>query len=891
MKIKGKHLFLTALILLLAVPSRAVFDEKDLGQTLSELRFELSQEIDSRPSRSTSAKDRNQKQRDEMMKLIKKCNELSLMLYSQKQDCTFDLTYALKKVTAEYEEYNYNRKPYEELVFWADLEINRYARLIESLRRLPPQLHDIDDLPDSLAYRNDSLQQAELKRRSLISEEIASKRFVVDSMNANGHRSAFFLDEKGMEDRDSCVSYATTLLKQYSSFKDAILADKDHYEEARLRIEESYDYAQERYKNLQKKMFAQAQSDYIAEVILIYKDGKVQWNFGNYWRRAIDEARRKYARRMEVDDDYSESNWSGPVIVKFLTSILGCFLIGLTLSFLIILLISLFFPKLKTNYFKSARPGLCLLLGVVIFIICLICIIARKQGSFISMASGLLLTYCWLAIAILASILLRLRGNSIVAALRLYAPLAVLGLLVIVFRIVFISDRMMNLFLPPILLLAFNWMLVACIRQRKKAGKSDNVMGVLTVLILAVTTVLAWSGFVFLSILIIIWWLFQVSAVESVIAIKDLVEYYEHRWLKKKVAAYISQHGETGLKGVKRLKGEFFSVTWPDDLVNMVVIPVIAVLSLPYSIWLALDVFDFTEAYQTYLATPFFNLSDANGQEILHISFNKIVLAVCFFFDFRFISYAAKAIFRNTKIRRYLKANKVSYMHINDVNFTLGNNVIGIVVWFIYAVMVIALLKIPVGAISMVATGLAAGIGLALKDVINNIICSIQLMSGRLRVGDWVDVNGVRGKVENISYQSTQIETIDGAVMSFLNSDLFSRNFRNLTRNDRYELLKFVVGVAYGTDVDKVRKVIMDAVTSLQGKDGYGRDIIDMSRGVNVVFNEFGASSVDVAVKQYVLVSQRYVFEARAKEFIYNAFKENGIEIPFPQTDIHIKND
>ena len=163
-------------------------------------------------------------------------------------------------------------------------------------------------------------------------------------------------------------------------------------------------------------------------------------------------------------------------------------------------------------------------------------------------------------------------------------------------------------------------------------------------------------------------------------------------------------------------------------------------------------------------------------------------------------------------------------------------------------------------------------------------------MSGRLRAGDWVECDGVRGKVSSVSYQSTQIETLDGAVISFLNTALFNKNFKNLTRSNPYEFTKIVVGVKYGTDIEKARKVLVEAMKPLQGVDDSGMKIVDEKLGVYVNVEDFGDNSVNIAVKQFVLVPQRNAYLASAKEVIYNALNEAGIEIPFPQRDIHIIN-
>ena len=199
------------------------------------------------------------------------------------------------------------------------------------------------------------------------------------------------------------------------------------------------------------------------------------------------------------------------------------------------------------------------------------------------------------------------------------------------------------------------------------------------------------------------------------------------------------------------------------------------------------------------------------------------------------------------------------------------------------------MLRIPMGALSIVAAGLATGLGLAMKDILNNFIYGIQLMSGRLRVGDYIECDGVRGKVTSISYQTTQIETVEDTLIAFTNTTLFNKNFKNLTRGSAYEYVKVVMGVSYGTDVEKVRTVLMEASQKLLSKDKYGRNVVDPKRGITVSVDNFGDSSIDIAMKQYVIVEERYGYMSRARELIYNTLNENGIEIPFPQRDIHMK--
>ena len=114
------------------------------------------------------------------------------------------------------------------------------------------------------------------------------------------------------------------------------------------------------------------------------------------------------------------------------------------------------------------------------------------------------------------------------------------------------------------------------------------------------------------------------------------------------------------------------------------------------------------------------------------------------------------------------------------------------------------------------------------------------------------------------------------------------QNFNNLTRNHSYELTIVTVGVAYGTEIHRVREVLVEAMKKVRTKDQYGREIVDPAYGINVVVGKMNDSAVDVNVKQYVLVAERIGYVDHAKEVIYDALTAAGITIPFPQCDVHL---
>ncbi len=311
-------------------------------------------------------------------------------------------------------------------------------------------------------------------------------------------------------------------------------------------------------------------------------------------------------------------------------------------------------------------------------------------------------------------------------------------------------------------------------------------------------------------------------------------------------------------------------------------------LSLPLCVRLSLSIFDFDDLFVKFYENPFVNLFDTNGVETLRVSARSIVYLLVLFYILRYVSRAIHAIWQYVRYFAFMRRHNRTSIRPNEINLSLGNSIISVLIWMLFAVVVISVWQIPTGSLGLIAGGLSAGIGLALKDVINNFIYGIQLMGGRLRVGDWIECDGIRGKVTAINYQCVQAETIEGTEMSFLNSSLFGKNFNNLTRNNSYELTIITVGVAYGTEVQRVREVLVEAMQKMCTKDRYGREIVDPKYGVYVVVGNMSDSAVDINVKQYVLVAERIGYMDRAKEVIYEALNAAGITIAFPQCDVHL---
>lgn len=955
-------LLLLVLLFGLIEPVAAVFEERDLTQTLRVLKFELKHAYTRMNRARSSINSSRENQQKQMVELMEDCNELSIILYSQKQNFTFDLTYALEEVSKRYRDFSRNRRPFVDIINQMDIEIERYQKLIYTLKCLPPVRLEEDnfDMADStviLASRlqeeaislhkkneegdrrqalmekgrkKDIPEQEELpepeqvnKPESSVSAEqiqeeqdsqkeetksvlrsLASTLFtgsaendeeggreelidsssssmvsfssegdivtIDDSTGQTGAKTyVFILSGKSLANRDSCLYYSESLLEMYQQARARIIIDSVNYDATWQQLQEAYTYAQNRYQEVQKNIFVDGQTGYLT----------ILRRFSNYWKRAMMDLSDKW-----IASSYSNtgvrSQWRLQNFVGMVLFVLFYLAIAIGLSHLIIKLL-----KRKFRYFRSERfkdHGLCMtLFGIVaIFAITITVAMASSNQNFMKMGTRLLVEFAWLLAAIFLSFAIRLKADQVKSGIRSYIPIMVLCLIIIVIRISFAPNTFVNVVFPPLLLLFTIWQSRVCRKFKSKLTFYDMIYNFITLLVLVVTTVMSFSGYIFLSILVIIWWIFQLSIIQSITAATDLLKIYYERYMFKRKLAYRRTHR---FLINNKVKGSHIEVTWFYDMFRKAIIPAVSVWSIPLCVYMASRVFDLSSISLSYLQKDFLNYN------VIHLSVTKILTAISLWFVFSFLNYAAKAFYRVYKIRSTLARTGQSELPENMINFTLANSVISIIVWGVYIITCFVLLHIPSQAISIVAAGLATGIGFALKDVINNLFYGVSLMSGRLRVGDYVECDGIRGVVDSINYQSTLIETEYGSVMAFPNSNLFQKNFKNLTRNNAYELLILPVGVKYGTNIDQVRSMLKKALIKLNVKDKFGRSLLDPKYGIVVRLMEFGDNSLLVKVYQQVLVTERYSYTAAAYEVIYNTLNANNITIPFPQRDIYIK--
>lgn len=874
------------------LPAGAVLKERNLNQTISVLRAELENSRNQMRSQMERYYARVSQQHNQMVATMQRSEQIALMLYSQKEDYTFDLTYACNEATEQYRQFTRQRMPYDKIISRLNAEIIRYQNLIETLEALPPRYQAVSDrgstpsqaglgagVPSSVRGTTDSLAGP---KPPVLKDSIDSVIQFKMRMAAqkNTRKNAFLLSPTVRKYRDACVQMAQEMLSSLQEMKRSLEDDRDHYREIEKQLKKVNDYAQHCYQQIQNNIFRNAGENYFTLLSRL----------GTSVNEAKADTEDKYRQESINTKDGIQirvhSQWRGPGVIFLAIFIIFYLLIAAALSSAIMRWLV---PKrFRTDEFRKKQMCLTLVAAVLIFAV-VITIVRTFMGHnyFMLMASGLLIEFAWLVGVILISLLVRLNGDQIRSGFSIYAPVMLVGFVVIVFRVIFIPNNLVNLILPPLMLLFTWWQWVVIRRHNRNIPRTDIFYTWVSLLIMVAGTLASWAGYTLLAVQMLIWWIFQLTCIQTITCLFDLLRIYEARRLVQRVKGLIpadkKKDGRTfsqtdirrAIDKLNKNKGAYINQTWLFDFVYMALVPVLGVMSVMWSIWLSADVFNMTESIVHVFLVDFISI-----RGYLNLSIQKIVLVVSLWFVFRYINYLLKALYKKYRTKGSIAGAKP--------NITLANNIIAILVWGSFVVMCMVMLHIPSGAISIITAGLATGLGFAMKDLLENFVYGISLMTGRIRVGDYIECDGIRGRVESITYQSTQLATADGSIIAFLNSALFTKNFKNLTKSHNYELVKVPVGVAYGSDLKAVKQMLVKAVSKLYSKNKEGRDIISRKMPMDVLVDEFGDNSVNLFFTYWVLVEEKVQMTSRVKEVIYDTLNLNGVEIPFPQRDIHI---
>jgi len=212
--------------------------------------------------------------------------------------------------------------------------------------------------------------------------------------------------------------------------------------------------------------------------------------------------------------------------------------------------------------------------------------------------------------------------------------------------------------------------------------------------------------------------------------------------------------------------------------------------------------------------------------------------------------------------------------------------IIKYVIILIGFIVIIQSIGIDLSTLTVAIGALGVGIGFGLQNVTNNFVSGIIILFERpIKVGDRIEVGDISGDVIKIAMRATTVVTNDNISVIVPNSEFISSRVINWSHNDRNVRFNIPVGVSYKEDPQKVKKLLLsvaDNNTSVLKKPS-----------PDVIFDEFGDSSLNFILRVWTtkLIQTPQVLKSQLYFEIFKRFRENGIEIPFPQRDLHIKNE
>lgn len=648
--------------------------------------------------------------------------------------------------------------------------------------------------------------------------------------------NTMFLSEEAQVNRNVDLTLAVNIRRQLVEKQKQLQAYVQAYDRTDRKLQALNDYANRRYEDIQNSIFNNGGDNYLRilrNISMNYKEAKT----------SVTEKYKPVPGMM--------SQWDVRIIfilfgIIIFWGLISIFLNLFTIRIVITQLMKHGMFENRKESFMAKRPCLIMAMTVVTFAVILGIVRMTVTQNFVIMASQLLVEYSWLVGVILVSILLRVDNDKIKNTFRIYSPLMLVGFIVIVFRIILIPNDLVNLIFPPVLLLCALWQWNVIGRKHNQVLRTDKTYAFISLAVFGVSTIFAWTGFTLLAVQLIIWWTMQLTCVLTITCCEGWLSVYAKR---------------------KKLADKAITDKWLYRFIYKILLPISGVLSFIISIYWAADVFNMSDTTWEIFNKDYIKTSNFTA------SLFSISEVACLYFLFNYINITSVDFMRH----HFEKADPASAAS----KIVMFKNVMQVIIWGIWLLIALNVFQVGKSWLLAIFAGLSTGLGFASKDILENIYYGISLMMGRVKVGDYIICDGTRGKVSSISYTSTMLEATDGSVIAFQNSQLFSKNYKNMTKNHGYELDILEVGIAYGSNVKEVKQILIDALMKL--------DCIYQDKGVKVLLKSFDDSCITLKIVVWVNVLTQAIDDATIMECIYDTLNDHNIEIPFPQREITIK--
>lgn len=462
--------------------------------------------------------------------------------------------------------------------------------------------------------------------------------------------------------------------------------------------------------------------------------------------------------------------------------------------------------------------------------------VALTANPFFASALNLIIELCLMYVMLNFSVLLRVKSDQLVPTILAYMPTVLLSIIIFLYRLLLVDINVVRITYPITLLLLIVAQILVLVRLRSKLLVIDRYVSSVAVLLFSLCFMMNFWGYYYLSIYIALAWAIYIIGHLVLSCLYNYLYRVEQRRIEQDEQAYKS--------------------SWMPFTFKWLIKPMSLLLVLFFCTLECVHVFSINEWFDALFNYMFVNIPD-----IVSISARRILVII------------ASAILTNYFVHLVNYLLHLRYQERADVGaINLARNVFAIVVWAVFVLLSLAYVEVNYIGILAALGGFAIGLGVALRDTFDCLLCGIILMMGRIKIGDYVEIgNSYRGKVIDIQYRSTLIETDDGAVISVFNTQFFDKDFRNMSYTGDYQRLHITFTVQKEINTVEVREMLAKALVE---------KVPEIAKHPAPVILFGSADNFHINMIAQVWLSVYYYDEgiSNVKETLFNTLFEHGLK-------------
>lgn len=626
------------------------------------------------------------------------------------------------------------------------------------------------------------------------------------------------LNAQAIKDKNQCLSSLDSTLNLLYSWKENIVL-----------YQESFNKIGERVKNLHTQVDDDMQN--IHQRVFFHKDLPFLYilsEWGYHWKAFCNDMK----VFLTFDYTYSaKSDWLSDMNI-----VIGVTILSFLLGVLLCRFVFIKHIQKKLPYVKEKTFTFIILSGWIFLIIAYsILYLFVFDNPFFKSGTLLGIELCLMSIAMISSVILRVRSGEFFEVLSLYSPTFFITILTLGYRIFLVDDAIIRVSFFPLLLIITIAQFILILIRRHQIPLFDRIVSDCSLSIYVICSILAFNGYMLLSLQIALFWSILLIGHLIITCFFQFLGRCEHYQKKKGAKAYYNSFKHLTLKRLLR--------------------PLSVILVYSFCIIQCAQIFNIDSWVQSFFKKMFI---DQPG--IARISINRIILIVLLGFLVYYLIGIVKFILRKI----YGKSAEVGAIN-------LSSKISSLLIWGLYGIISLSIIEINSMGIIAALGGLTVGLGIALRDTFDCFICGVSMMMGRVKIGDIIECgDDIRGKVVDIQYRTTQILTDDGATISIFNSSLFKKEFRNVSRTGEFERLRLIFKVQKEIDSPKVREMLRESLIKKVPQ-------LKNAPAPKILFHCSDRFYVEMIAQVWIPVNDYYDAISNVKETLFIALKEHGM--------------